>query len=225
MIRLLTKLFVKNAEDVENPTVRSAYGTLVSVTCILLNLLLSAVKFLAGTLSGSIAIRADAVNNLSDAGSSLVSLISFKISAKPADRDHPFGHARIEYVASMIVSFIILTIGFELFRTSVEKIFDPQPTSLSPVAVIILAVSVIVKLWISLFNRSIGKKINSSVIKATSLDSLSDAVATSVVLISIGASSSANSVFGNSFSKARLLISEKIPAFIIFVAVCPSVVQ
>ena len=153
MIRLLTKLFVKNAEDVENPTVRSAYGTLVSVTCILLNLLLSAVKFLAGTLSGSIAIRADAVNNLSDAGSSLVSLISFKISAKPADRDHPFGHARIEYVASMIVSFLILLIGWELLSGSVTKILHPTETIFSWVSVGVLAVSVLVKLWLCLFNR------------------------------------------------------------------------
>ena len=111
MTKLLTKIFIKNRENVENPTVRRAYGTLSSITGILVNLLLFALKMVAGTLSGSLAIRADAFNNLSDAGSSVISLVSFKISAKPADRDHPFGHARIEYVASMIVCFLIFFIG------------------------------------------------------------------------------------------------------------------
>ena len=183
MIRLLTKLFVKNAEDVENPAVRSAYGTMVSVTCILLNLLLSAAKFLAGALVGSIAIRADAVNNLSDAGSSLVSLISFKISAKPADRDHPFGHARIEYVASMIVSFLILFVGVELVKGSVEKLLAPVAVQFNSVVLLILVLSVLCKLWIALFNRKIGKRIGSDVMRATAVDSLSDAGATAAVLL------------------------------------------
>lgn len=183
MIKLLTRLFVKDSENVRNPHVRRAYGTMASITGILLNILLSALKFLAGWLIGSVAIRADAVNNLSDAGSSLVSLISFKLSAKPADRDHPFGHARIEYVASMIVSFLILYIGVELVKSSIEKLFTPTLLAFEWVTVIILIVSVLVKLWMALFNAKLGKKIDSEVMRATAVDSLSDAAATSAVLL------------------------------------------
>lgn len=185
MTELLCKLFVKNQNDLKNPATRRAFGTLSSVTGIILNAFLSLFKLVAGSLTASISIVADAVNNLSDAGSQVVSLISFKISAKPADRDHPFGHARMEYVASMIVSFIILTIGFELFRSSFDKILHPSATEFSIVAIIILAVSIAVKLWLAIFNRKIGKRINSSVIRATAVDSLSDAAATSAVLISM----------------------------------------
>ena len=185
MTKLLCKLFIKDEKNTSSQKVRHAYGTLSGIVGIILNILLATFKLIAGALSASVAITADAVNNISDAGSQVVSLISFKISAKPADRDHPFGHARIEYVASMIVSFLILTVGFELLKSSVEKILNPAPTSIGTVSFIILAVSVIVKLWIAGFNRKIGKKINSSVLKATALDSLSDAIATSVVLISM----------------------------------------
>ena len=183
MQKLLTRLFVKNSDDIKNPLVRRAYGTMTSVTGILVNLLLFAIKLVAGTLSGSISIRADAVNNLSDAGSSVISLISFKLSAKPADRKHPFGHARIEYVASMIVSFLILFIGVELVRSSAEKLMAPVAPILSTVAVIILSISILLKLWLALFNRGIGKRIDSEVIRATAADSLSDACATAAVLI------------------------------------------
>lgn len=182
MIKLLTRLFVKNRDNVKDPTVRRAYGTLSSVTGIVLNVLLAAFKFFAGTLVGSVAIRADAVNNLSDAGSSVVSLVSFKLSAKPADRDHPFGHARIEYVASMIVSFLILYIGVELVKGSIEKLLAPSAPVFHVVMVVILAVSILVKLWLSLFNARLGKKIDSEVMRATAVDSLSDAIATSAVL-------------------------------------------
>ncbi len=185
MTELLCKLFIKDRTNLKKASVRRAYGTLSSTVGIALNLLLALLKLIAGTLSASISITADAVNNLSDAGSQVISLISFKISAKPADRDHPFGHARIEYVASMIVSFIILTIGFELFRTSLDKIFNPTDTKLGTVSMVILCVSVIAKLWIGLFNRKIGKKIGSSVIMATSTDSFSDAAATAAVLLSM----------------------------------------
>lgn len=185
MTELLCKLFIKRQNDPKDPALRRAYGTLSSVTGIILNLFLSLIKFIAGSLTASISITADAVNNLSDAGSQVVSLISFKISAKPADRDHPFGHARIEYVASMIVSFIILTIGVELFKSSLDKILHPESTEFSPVAMIILIVSIAVKLWLALFNRRIGKKINSSILRATSIDSLSDVATTSAVLISM----------------------------------------
>lgn len=184
MTKLLIRLFIKNPEKVKDPATRRAFGTLASVVGIIVNILLSLGKLAVGTLFGSIAITADATNNLSDAGAQIISLISFKISAKPADRDHPFGHARIEYVASMIVSFIILLIGFNLLGESVKKIFSPEKTEFSVISVIVLAVSIVCKLWLALFNKRIGKRINSSVMSATSADSLSDALATSAVLAS-----------------------------------------
>ena len=184
MTSLLTRLFIRNRDAVQDPAVRRAYGVMTGAVGIVANILLAALKLLAGALSGSISITADAVNNLSDAGSQLISLISFRSSAKPADRDHPFGHARIEYVASMIVSFLVLLVGVELLRGSVRKIRAPEPIDFRPVVLIILLVSVAVKLWLFFFNRKIGKKIDSTVIRATGTDSLSDAAATSAVLIS-----------------------------------------
>ena len=185
MTDLLSKLFVKDYQDAANPRVRSAYGTMVSIVCIILNILLFVGKFLAGTFFGSVSIRADAINNLSDAGSQVISLISFLISAKPADREHPFGHARIEYVASMIVSFLILLIGVELFKESFGKAIAEEPDlpERSFVAVGVLVGSILVKLWMCLFNRKIGKRIDSSVMRATATDSLSDVLSTSAVLI------------------------------------------
>lgn len=184
MTELLSRLFVKDHRDTSSPRVRRAYGTMVSITGIVLNLLLFVSKFLVGTLFGSVAITGDAINNLSDAGSQIISLISFRISAKPADREHPFGHARIEYVASMIVSFLVLLIGAELLRESVEKIFSPVFPERSWVAVGVLGGSILVKLWLALFNRKIGKRIDSAVMRATAADSLSDVLSTSAVLIS-----------------------------------------
>lgn len=184
MTSLLTRLFVKNNREVTDPHVRRSYGTLVSVVGIVLNLILFAAKFTVGTLIGSVSITADAVNNLSDAGSQIISLISFRISAKPADREHPFGHARIEYVASMIVSFLILLIGFELIKESISKILDPVLPERSWVAVGVLGGSILVKLWLGLFNRKIGKRIDSTVMRATAADCLSDALSTTAVLIS-----------------------------------------
>ena len=183
MTYLLSKLFIKNRENVKDPNVRRAYGTMVSIVGILANLLLAAIKFFAGLISGAISITADAVNNVSDAGSQIISLISFKISAKPADRDHPFGHARIEYVASMIVSFLILHVGLDLFTESINKIRNPSPTEFSIPVFIILGISILGKLWLFIFNRTVAKKINSSVMKATAADSLSDAASTAAVLI------------------------------------------
>ena len=164
---------------------RRRIGTGASVIGIVANVILFVGKFLAGTLVGSISMRADAINNLSDAGSSVISLISFKISSKPADRKHPYGHARIEYVASMIVSFIVLLIGVELLKESVGKILNPSETAFSIVSIIVLGASVIVKLALALFNRSLGKRIDSDVMKATAADSLSDALATTAVLVSM----------------------------------------
>ena len=183
MTNLLIKLFIKSPRDVGSPAVRRAYGTLASTVGIILNLLLAAGKFTVGFLFGAISVQADAVNNLSDAGSQIISLITFKLAAKPADRDHPFGHARIEYVASMIVSFLILLVGWELLSGSVDKIINPSETVFSWLAVAVLGVSVLVKLWLCLFNRKIAGKIDSSVMRATAADSLSDAGATFAVLV------------------------------------------
>lgn len=164
---------------------RGRCGTAASIIGIIVNALLFAGKFAVGVLVGSIAMQADGINNLSDAGSSVISFISFRISEKPADREHPFGHARIEYVASMIVSFIVMIIGFELFRESIGKITSPDATTeFSIVSVIVLAASIVVKLMLGIFNRSVGKRIDSDVMKATAADCFSDALATAAVLAS-----------------------------------------
>lgn len=184
MTELLGKLFIKNYQDTEDKKVRGAWGTLVSVVGIILNILLFAGKFTVGTLSGAISIAADAYNNLSDAGSQLISLVSFRLSSKPADRDHPFGHARIEYVASMIVSFLILHIGYDTIKEAIGKIIHPEQTAFAWISVAVLGVSILVKLWIALFNKRVGKKLNSSVMEATASDSISDVIATSAVLLS-----------------------------------------
>ena len=183
MTELLSRLFVKNHQDAQNPAVRTAYGTMVSITGIIVNLILFAAKFLVGTLFGAISIVGDAVNNLSDAGTQIISLISFRIAAKPADREHPFGHARIEYVTSMIVSFLVMLVGFELLKSSVSQIFSPERPDSSPIAIIVLIGSMLCKLWLGLFNRTIGKRIDSSVMRATAADSLSDVFATGAVLV------------------------------------------
>lgn len=183
MTSLLIRIFIKSPHATHSPAVRRAYGTLASTVGIILNLLLAVGKFTVGLLFGAIAIQADAVNNLSDAGSQIISLITFKIAAKPADREHPFGHARIEYVASMIVSFLIMLIGWELLSGSVDKVFHPRETVFSWLSVVILGVSVLVKLWLCGFNRKIAGRIDSAVMRATAADSLSDAGATTAVLV------------------------------------------
>ncbi len=183
MTELLSRLFVKNHQDSNNPTVRTAYGTMVSITGIVLNLILFTAKFVVGTLFGAISIVGDAVNNLSDAGTQIISLISFRIAAKPADREHPFGHARIEYVTSMIVSFLVMLVGFELLKSSISQIFSPERPDSSPIAIVVLVGSMLCKLWLGLFNRTIGKRIDSSVMRATAADSLSDVFATGAVLV------------------------------------------
>ena len=183
MTSLLIKLFIKSPRDTSSPAVRRAYGTLASTVGIILNLLLAAGKFTVGFLFGAISVQADAVNNLSDAGSQIISLVTFKMAAKPADREHPFGHARMEYVTSMIVSFLVLLVGWELLTGSVDKVFHPSETVFSWLSVAVLGVSVLVKLWLCIFNRKIAKKIDSSVMRATAADSLSDAGATLAVLV------------------------------------------
>lgn len=184
MTNLLIRLFIKNREAVTSPSVRRAYGTMVSIVSMIVNILLFAAKFTVGTLAGSVSITADAVNNLSDAGTQIISFISFRISAKPADREHPFGHARIEYIASMIVSFFILLIGFELLRESIAKIVTPEPPERSWIAVAVLAGSILCKLWLGMFNKAVGGRIDSAVMKATAADCISDAISTGAVLLS-----------------------------------------
>ena len=185
MTNLLIKLFIKNRDDLADNTVREKYGTFASIVGIILNAMLAAMKMAVGLISGSLAILADGINNLSDAGSSGVTFISFKIASKPADRDHPFGHARIEYVASLIVSFLIINVGFDLFADSVKGIFNSgNGIDVGALVIAVLAVSIVMKLWLAGFYASIAKKLGSSVIKAAALDSLSDCISTSAVLIS-----------------------------------------
>ena len=187
MTELLCKLFIKDKDNLNSPSVRRAYGTLASIVGIILNMTIAMGKIVIGFLFGAISLQADGINNLSDAGSQIISFISFKIASKPADRDHPFGHARIEYVASMIVSFFVLTIGWNLLTSSVKKIFNPEAVTKEPsiIVIIVLAISILVKLWLCLFNKRLANKIHSTVMKATSADSLSDAIATFAVLISM----------------------------------------
>lgn len=184
MTELLCRIFIKDRKNLKDARVRASYGKLSSVVGIILNLILATGKYTAGLLFGAISLQADGINNLSDAGSQIISLISFKIASKPADRDHPFGHARFEYIASMIVSFLILHIGLNTAIDSVKKIISPElSTTFSWIIIIVLGISVLVKLWLCLFNRSIAKKIDSSMLRATSADSLSDACATAGVLV------------------------------------------
>ena len=187
MIDLLSKLFIKNYETPDDPQVRKDYGTFSSIVGICVNFILALIKVVAGILSSSAAIIADALNNLSDAGSAVVTFISFKISSKPADRGHPFGHARMEYISSMIVSFLILIVGVEMILESFKTILgisEPKIIEFSPVVIIILLISIALKLWLGLFYRKIGFKIKSSVIRASSTDSLFDAISTTAVLVS-----------------------------------------
>ena len=187
MTEFLSRIFIKNYKDTTNPTVRKGYGTLSSFVGIAVNIILAFIKLFLGIITVSVAVVADALNNLSDAGSSIITLVSFRMSAKPADRDHPFGHARIEYIASMIVSFLILLVGFETLTKSVSVLFgisEAQLPSFSTVSLIILASSILLKLWLSIFYKKVGKKINSGVIKASSVDSLTDCISTVAVLIS-----------------------------------------
>ncbi len=185
MTEFLTKVFVKNYKETSDTTVRERYGTFASIVGVILNIVLASFKLIVGIIGGSIAIIADALNNFSDAGSSVVSFVSFKIAAKPADRDHPFGHARIEYVCSMVVSFLILVVGFELLTESFSGFFEPKSgTKPGITTYVVLSVSILMKLWLAVFYKKIGKKIDSSVLAASSVDSISDAVSTLAVLVS-----------------------------------------
>lgn len=185
MTKLLVRLFVKDSENVKDPAVRIRYGYLGSVTGIVLNVLLFAGKLAAGIISGAISVTADAFNNLSDAGSSIMSLVGFKMAAQPADEEHPFGHGRMEYVSGLVISFLIMLMGFELAQSSIEKIFRPQEMKFSWLTLTVLLVSVAVKLWMGLFNRNLGKRINSTSMKAAAADSISDCISTSAVITAL----------------------------------------
>lgn len=185
MGKLLIKLFVRDYENTEDPKVRESYGKFAGVVGIISNLFLCIMKILIGVFSGSIAIIADGINNMADASSSIITLVGFRLASKPEDEDHPYGHARIEYLTGLFVSILIIVLGVQLFKTSLEKIFDPDTLEFSYITIITLVIAIAVKLWQSLFNISIGKKINSLTLIATGADSRNDVIATSAVLVSV----------------------------------------
>ncbi len=182
---LLAKIFIKDYKNTQDPAVRKDYGTLAGGVGIAVNFILSIIKFALGFFTTSVSIMADAFNNLSDAGSSVITIASFKIAAKPADREHPFGHARFEYIASMVISFLILLVGFEMITDAVKSIFNysTEKTAISVITVVLLSVSVVFKLLLGFYYRKVGKLINSGTILASAADSFSDAVSTSAVLV------------------------------------------
>lgn len=192
MTALLVRLFIKDSENYSDKKVRTAYGVLSSITGIVLNLILAGAKYAAGIISGSISITADAINNLSDAGSSIVSFFGVKISAKPPDKDHPYGHGRVEYISAFIVSFFVLFMGVELLKDSVGKIINPEPVKFSFLSLAILVISILCKLWLGVFNKNLGKKINSAPMMAVMKDSFSDCLATGVAAVSIIVSAFSN---------------------------------
>lgn len=185
MISLLSGLFIKDRENVNDPGVRQAYGMLCSIVGIIFNILLFTGKFLAGTMTGSVAITADAFNNLSDAGSSIITLLGFRLAGQEPDTEHPFGHGRIEYLAGLLVSIFIIIMGFDLAKSSLSKLIHPETVESSLVAFAVLIASISVKAYMFFYNSSTGKRINSAAMHATAMDSFSDSLATSVVLITM----------------------------------------
>ena len=185
MTELLVRKFIKNYDQTENIQVRTRYGLMAGIVGICCNLVLFGAKLLTGLFINSISVMADAFNNLSDAASSIIGFVGVKMAEKPADEDHPFGHGRIEYIAAFIVAFIVIQVGFSLFKTSLGKILHPEELSFSLVSVFILLLSIGVKLWMAVFNRTLGKGINSTVLMATSADSLGDVAATSATILSL----------------------------------------
>ena len=182
MTKLIIKLFLKN-KNPDTASGRESYGRIAGIVGIICNLLLSILKFIVGTVSNSVSITADATNNIADAGSSIITLVGFRLSEKPADEDHPYGHARIEYVTGLIISFLILLIGYDILKSSVNKIIHPEESVFSWVTVIILVSSIIVKLWLSRFNKILGKQIKSTALEATAADSRNDCISTAAVLV------------------------------------------
>ena len=185
MIHLLVRKFVKNYENIEDAKVRTDYGVLASALGIVCNVLLFAGKLAVGVAVRSVSVMADAFNNLSDAASSVIGFVGVKMAGKPADREHPFGHGRIEYIAALVVAFLVLQVGFTFFQNSIDKIRHPEDLSFELVPMLILLASVCVKLWLGYFNRVLGKKINSSVMQATAADAMGDVVTTLATIASI----------------------------------------
>lgn len=185
MTKLLVKLFVKDYKNTEKQEVRTSYGILTSVVGIISNLILFIVKIAIGIIIRSISVIGDAFNNLSDAASSVIGFFGVKIAGRPADKEHPFGHGRAEYIASLIVAFLIIQVGFTVIKNSTSKIFNPEAVLFNWTTIIILSVSVFIKLWLAYFNSKLGKRINSTVMKATATDSLADVLVTSATIISI----------------------------------------
>lgn len=185
MTNLLVKLFIRNGDNINDPVVRAKYGTLSSFVGIFCNVFLFTLKYIIGTLSNSISIISDAFNNLSDSASCIITLFGYKMASKPADKDHPFGHGRMEYLTSLVISVIILLMGFELFKTSVDKIINPQRVEFSYFVLASLFVSIGIKCWMGFFNRKLGGKLNSSIMLATSKDSFNDVIATTATIIAL----------------------------------------
>ena len=185
MTEFLVKHFVKDYKDVEKVSVRTAYGVLASIVGIFCNVFLFAVKFTVGLVLGSVSVTADAFNNLSDAGSSVIGFVGVKMAEKPADADHPFGHGRMEYIAALVVSFLVIEVGFTFLKDSVGRIRNPEEMSFSAVSVCILLLSIAVKLWLGLFNRKLGERIDSKVMKAVFTDAMGDVVTTGATIFSL----------------------------------------
>ncbi len=185
MTKLLVSKFVKDFENVKSPKVRESYGLLSSWVGIVCNVLLFIAKFVIGTFANSISIISDGFNNLSDCASCVVTMFGYKMAAKPADKDHPFGHGRMEHLTALVIAMVIMVVGVELFTGSVDKIIHPERVSFSLVALVVLVISILIKLWMGLFNRKLGNKVESSVMLATSKDSLNDVLATSATLIAL----------------------------------------
>ena len=184
MTNFLIKLFIKDKDNVEEPSVRGKYAMLSSITGIVVNILLSIFKLIIGIIANSMSIISDALNNVSDAGSSIVTMIGFKMSQKKVDSDHPWGHGRMEYITGFFVDILIILVGFELLKSSIDKIINPELPSISNVTIILLIVAILAKLWLFIFYRKIAKTINSAAIKGTAYDSISDSISTLAVLIS-----------------------------------------
>lgn len=185
MTEFLVNKFIKDSANIESTEVRTRYGMLASVVGIFCNVLLFSVKLAIGLILSSLAVTADAFNNLSDAASSIISFVGVKMAGKPADAEHPFGHGRIEYIAALIVSFLVIEVGFTFFKSSISKIMHPEEITFDPVPFIILFLSILVKLWMAFFNNKLGKRIDSKVMLATAADSLGDVITTSATVISI----------------------------------------
>ena len=185
MTALLLKLFIKNHENTKDPEIREKYGMLGSIVGIIVNIILSAGKYAIGVISKSVSITADAINNLADAASCIVTLVSFRMAARKPDKEHPFGHGRIEYIAALAVGFLVELMGYELIKSSIEKIKNPEEVVFSVPAVLVLALSVLGKVWLFIFNRALGKKIQSPAMLAVAKDSLSDTTATLVAAVSL----------------------------------------